>query len=134
MRLAARLALLALAPVVQAAQAQTMMTADEFDAWSLGKTLDFANSSGVFGSEEYLPGRQVRWAGMDGQCMHGHWFGGDQMICFAYEQDSRLHCWTLWREGDSVTARSVHDLPDDPPRHVAEAQSPLVCQGPDVGV
>ena len=116
------------------AGAQTRMTAEEFEAFATGRTLDFANQSGVFGTEEYLPGRRVRWAGTDGQCLEGSWHEWSGHICFVYEADPFKHCWTLWRDGDTVTARSIDDRPGDAPRRVTGASAPLSCRGPDVGV
>ena len=113
--------------VVQPVMAETLISAREFETWSLGKTLDF-------GTEEFLPDRRVRWVGTDGQCLTGQWYSDYSLICFAYEGFSDQHCWTFWREGDSVTARSALDRPDIPPRQVTEARRPLSCAGPDLGV
>ena len=128
-----RLAILVLCAAT-AAGAETRMTAEEFEAFATGRTLDFANEGGVFGTEEYLPGRRVRWAGTDGQCMTGSWHEWSGHVCFVYDGDPFRHCWTLWRDGAAVTARSFDDQPGDAPRRVTEAAAPLACRGPDVGV
>lgn len=116
------------------AAADPPMTADEFEAFAAGRTLDFANSEGVFGTEEYLPDRQVRWAGADGQCMTGYWFEASGRICYRYEGDPFQYCWKIWREGDHVLAQLFEDQPGDAPRRLTEATAPLSCRGPDVGV
>lgn len=116
------------------ASAEPSMTAAEFDAYATGRTLDFANQSGVFGTEEYLPGRRVRWAGMDGICKFGSWYEKAGYICFAYDGYAGEHCWTLWRDGDHLATLPDDALPDEAPRTVTEAAMPLSCQGPDVGV
>jgi hypothetical protein len=116
------------------AAAQSPMSADEFEAFVTGKTLDFSNSTGVFGTEEYLPGRRVRWAFTDDICKFGYWYEADAMICFAYDGYPDQHCWTVWVDGDHLAARPAEDSPDTAPRSITEATKPLTCLGPDVGV
>ncbi len=55
------------------ALAETPITADAFEAYVTGKTLDWINLSGVFGTEEYLPGRRVRWGPAFVSCKVGIW-------------------------------------------------------------
>lgn len=125
-------ALFAAAPL--AAVAQTPLTGEEFEALVTGRTLDYLTAGTVFGTEEYLPGRRVRWAFTFDECRLGTWYEADDLICFLYENDPDPKCWTLWQEGDRLLARSVNDAPDDPPTTVLPATAPLTCQGPEVGV
>lgn len=113
---------------------QTPMTAEEFEAFATGKTLDYLSDGQVFGREVYLPGRQVRWAFTAEECKLGHWFPQDQQICFLYDGDPQPKCWLIWPEGDGLAAAYATDTPDIPPRQVRETDEPLSCPGPDVGV
>lgn len=131
MRLSLALLVAALATT---SAAETPMTGAEFDAFATGKTLDFANESGVFGTEEYLPGRRVRWAATDETCKFGRWFEADGQICFVYDGQETQHCWIVWQRGDRLAAQSVNDAPDRPLRDISTARTPLTCEGPDVGV
>jgi hypothetical protein len=114
--------------------AQTPMTADEFDAYATGKTLDYFFEGEVFGREVYLPGRQVRWAFTADECKLGHWYGEGDHICFLYDGDPEPKCWTVWPEGDGLAASYITDTPDITPREVRQTDEPLACPGPDVGV
>lgn len=128
-----RLALL-LACLAAPALAETPMSADEFDAFATGKTLNFANETGIFGTEDYLPGRRVRWAATGDVCKLGQWFPAGDAICFTYEGQPDHHCWTIWREGDHLAARNLLDGPDRQPRQITLAETPVSCTGPQVGV
>jgi hypothetical protein len=116
------------------ARAETPMTAAEFDAFSLGQTLDYRVDGQLYGSEMHLPGRRVRDADVDGPCREGYWFSSGTDICFVYEAIPGEHCWQFWRDGDGLIARTSDSGPDDPVSEVTIADSPLACAGPDVGV
>lgn len=131
MRLTALLALLLL-PLP--ALAETPMTAAEFDAYVTGKTLTYSQFGTIFGIEEYLPGRKVRWAFTEDICQYGTWYEEAGNICFVYEYDPTPHCWRFWREGDGLKALSVNDAPGSELSEVAQTDQPLSCAGPDVGV
>lgn len=119
---------------VSPALAQTPMTAEEFDAYATGKTLDYYEGGEVFGREVYLPGRKVRWAFTADECKLGRWFPQDDQICFLYEGDPEPKCWRIWPDGDGLAASYATDTPDIPPRDVRQTDEPLACPGPDVGV
>lgn len=129
MRLAFTLSLM-----TQAAAAQTPMTPDDFDAWSLGKTLDYSVAGQVYGSEAYFPGRRVRDADAGGPCLDGTWYADGAAVCFVYPARDGTHCWTYWRDGDRVLAKPVSAAPEDPAQEVTVAAGPLACPGPEVGV
>lgn len=131
MRLTALLALLLL-PLP--ALAETPMTAAEFDAYVTGKTLTYSQFGTIFGIEEYLPGRKVRWAFTEDICQYGTWYEEAGNICFVYEYDPTPHCWTFWQEGDGLKALSVNDAPGSELSEVEQTDQPLACAGPDVGV
>lgn len=114
--------------------AETPMSAEDFEAFATGKTLNFANQSGIFGVEDYLPGRRVRWAATGDRCKLGRWFDVDSQICFVYEDAAEQHCWTIWERNDHLVARGAQDTPDQPLRTITQADAPVACIGPDVGV
>ncbi|WP_309664768.1 hypothetical protein [Tabrizicola sp.] len=131
--LAALLAALILAPCSGAAE--TAMTAEEFDAFSVGKTLEYTIDGQDYGSESHLPGRRVIDADTGGPCHPGRWEPRGEDICFVYDADpTTLHCWRYWRDGEGLLARAVGSAPQDPPARVTVAAQPLVCPGPEVGV
>ena len=117
-----------------AALAQPAMTPDDFDAWSRGKTLAYSVDGVIFGSEAYFADRQVRDADTGGPCLDGSWFADGNAVCFVYPARDGIHCWTYWRDGESVFAKPVAADPGDPAQRVTVADTPLTCPGPEVGV
>jgi hypothetical protein len=109
------------------ALAETPMTAQDFDAFATGKTLTYQRSGQLFGTEEYLPGRKVRWYETGKGCSNGTWFAQDQSICFTYTGSPEPACWIFVRSGDRVVAHSMDDAPGDQPFQVAPRDTPLSC-------
>ena len=110
------------------------MSGAEFEAFVTGQTLTFAEDGEVYGIEQYLPNRRVRWAFMGDQCRDGFWYeeAGGQ-ICFLYEDLDGPQCWIFSRDGGRLTAQ----FQGDGGRELYEAwrsEEPLRCLGPDVGV
>ena len=124
-------ALAALAPSV--APAQDPMTAGEFDAYATGKTLTYSQYGEIYGTEEYLPDRRVRWQVTGDICQYGRWYEKGGLICFAYEYSQEEHCWSFWQEDGGLRALSTEDLPGDELSEVKDAGRGLTCP-PDVGV
>jgi len=129
-------ALLLVAPILSAwpAGAETPLSAAGFEAHVTGKTITYGQYGSIFGIEEYLPGRQVRWSVAENLCQYGIWFQQDDMICFVYEDDPTSHCWTFWLEGGALVALSDDALPGAELRELGQSTEPLSCPGPDVGV
>ena len=130
LRSLAALALLCLAPP---ALAQTPLTAEGFEAEVTGQTITYSQFGGIFGIEEYLPGRQVRWSVAENLCQYGSWYPEGENICFVYEYDPSPHCWTFWLEEGRLHALLANDLPAAPLTESARSATPLSCPGPDVG-
>jgi hypothetical protein len=126
-------ALLALAVLAMPAFAQTPLTAEEFDAQVTGHTITYSQFDQVFGVEEYLPNRQVRWSVAENLCQYGSWYPEGDAICFVYEYDATPHCWTFWLDGGTLRALSKRDLPGAELSEVSRSDTPLSCPGPDVG-
>jgi hypothetical protein len=122
---------LALLLMTGAANAQTLMTVEEFEAFSTGQTLDYWIDGAFWGSERHLPDRRTQDADAEGPCREGRWFPNGDQICFVYEGDPGEHCWQFFRDGPRVLAEIVEGgLVAD----VTLADQPLACSGPDVGV
>lgn len=117
-----------------AALAQTNLTAEEFEAYSTGKTLTYAANGQVYGVEQYLPNRRVRWAFIDDTCRIGHWYEEAGEICFVYEHDATPQCWTFHLDGGKLMARFVSSPPETELKEVNQTNEPLACTGPDIGV
>ena len=116
-----------------AAHAQTM-TGKEFEEYATGKTLTYASEGQVYGVEQYLSNRRVRWAFVDDTCRIGHWYEDAGEICFVYEHDATPQCWTFELRGGKLMAHFASDLPGTELSEVAQTTDPLVCTGPDIGV
>lgn len=129
MRLALALAL----GLSTTASAQELMTPEDFDAWSTGRTLDYFLDGTYWGSEAHFPGRATTDETDEG-CRAGSWFPQGGAICFEYERAEGTFCWFFWRDGETVTARTVEAGPEVTPYEVKPSQNPLNCPGPDVGV
>ncbi|VDC33142.1 hypothetical protein [Pseudogemmobacter humi] len=129
-----RRALIALALLATPALAQTPLSAEEFEAYVTGKTLTYSQFGTVFGIEEYLPNRKVRWKTTPEECQYGSWFQRGAMICFVYEYSSGEHCWTFWRDGDGLSALAEGAAPESILAEVGQTTDGLACPAPDVGV
>lgn len=125
---------LALAGLASAASAQTPLTAEEFEAHVTGKTITYRQLGNLFGIEQYLEGRKVRWSVAPGECRYGSWYPEDSSICFVYEYDPTPHCWTFWMEDGALVALSDSGLPGPELHEADRSDTPLDCPGPDVGV
>ena len=122
---------LALLLLTGTAQAQTPMTAEEFEAFSTGQTLDYFIDGTFWGSERHLADRKTLDADAEGPCREGRWFPKGDQICYVYEGDAGEHCWQFFRDGSRVLAQTDDG---DLSAEVTLADQPLACPGPDVGV
>ena len=116
------------------ALAETPITADAFEAHVTGKTLTYQQFDNVFGIEEYLPGRKVRWSTAPNECLYGSWFPQDDKICFVYEYNPTPICWTFWMQNGALVALSETGIAGEELYEVAASDQGLPCPGPEVGV
>ena len=114
--------------------AETPLTAQEFDALTLGRTMTWAEFGAVYGVEQYLPGRKVRWTVMGDDCKTGYWYQDGPAICFQYEDDPAPDCWEITSSGAGLLARYTTNPPEAEPVVVRETTELLACLGPEVGV
>ncbi|MDT8856050.1 hypothetical protein RNZ50_13710 [Paracoccaceae bacterium Fryx2] len=113
---------------------QDALTAGDFEAYATGKTLSYALAGEIYGAEQYLPNRRVRWAFKDDTCRDGYWYEAEGLICFVYEHDATPQCWSFYLEDGSLLARYAGDAEGSELSEVAQTPVPLICAGPDLGV
>ncbi|MEL6915702.1 MAG: hypothetical protein AAFP13_14490 [Pseudomonadota bacterium] len=112
----------------------TPMTAAEFEAFVTGKTLSYGRQGEApYGTEEYLPDRQVRWAFTGEECKDGVWYAEGALICFVYDDDPEPQCWQFFAGPDGLRA-DFAGREDAPIYSVRESEEPLFCPGPRIGV
>lgn len=116
------------------ALAQSLMTAQEFDDYTRGKTLFYGTGAEPYGAEIYLPNRHVRWSFLDGQCKDGEWYEADGLICFIYEDNPTPQCWSFEEGPRGLIARFENDPAVTPLYEAAESREEMLCLGPKVGV
>lgn len=123
---------LALVPAVAAAE--TPLGAEAFETHVEGKTITYASPGGVFGIEQYLEDRQVRWSIAPNLCQYGRWYPEGDGICFVYEADPVPHCWTFWLRDGTLVARTSEGGSGFELQEVEASEAGLPCPGPDLGV
>ena len=117
-----------------ASQAETAMSADEFEAYTNGRTLYYSQNGSVYGAESYFKGARVRWSFPDGNCLLGTWQQREDMICFEYGPDVDIHCWRFFKDGGGLIANFADDELSAPLYEARRAPTSLECPGPEVGV
>ncbi|WP_309664771.1 hypothetical protein [Tabrizicola sp.] len=110
------------------------MTGAEFDADVTGKTVTYDYGDGLFGTEEYLPNREVRWAFEGDTCIYGKWYESGDEICFVYDNDPTPQCWLYFLEGGAIRGRYMGEGGGWEILESARTSQGLSCAGPDVGV
>ncbi len=116
------------------ATAQDLMTADEFDSYTNGKTFYYGSMGSPYGAEEYLDDRRVRWSFLDGKCQEGVWYEEAGLICFVYENQPDPQCWSFQQGSRGLIARFENNLQNTELYEVEKSVEPLLCLGPEVGV
>ena len=128
-----RPALFALLLVGTPALADPPLTAEAFDALTLGRTMTWSEFGQVYGVEQYLPNRRVRWTVLGDDCKSGHWYPEGGLICFRYEDGAPPDCWEMTATGTGLLARHTTHALGTEPVVVTETTEPLACFGPEVG-
>lgn len=130
-RAAALIALLSAAPALAA---EVPMSGAEFQSYAEGRTLYFYSRGQAYGVERYLPGRRVTWSFLDGECKEGIWYERGDYICFVYEDNPDPQCWVFFREADGLRALFEGREGETELYEAGEAEDPMMCRGPEVGV
>ncbi len=110
------------------------MSAAEFEAYTTGKTLFYGRDQELFGVEEYLEGRRVRWSFLDGKCQEGYWYEEGPLICFVYETGLDPQCWTFELASGGLVARFENNPASRPLYEARDTGERMVCLGPETGV
>ncbi len=126
--------LTALCLISTAATADPLLTAEEFDALTLGRTMSWAEFGQIYGVEQYLPGRRVRWTELGDDCKLGHWYMQGPAICFLYEDNPTPACWEISLDDAGMRALDTGDPPGSEPVLIEDTSDDLPCFGPEVGV
>jgi len=116
------------------AQAETPLTAEAFEALTQGRTMTWAEFGQVYGVEQYLPDRRVRWTVLGDDCKTGHWYAEGPAICFLYDDRLDPVCWEITQGPTGLLARHSSTLPEAAPVVIEETTDPMACFGPEVGV
>ena len=124
---------LALLLLATPALADPPITAWEFESHVTGKTLTYRQFGSLFGIEEYLPGRKVRWSTAPNECVYGSWYPEGENICFVYEYDPTPACWTFWLKDGALVALSTSGVAGEELHETEASDQGLPCPGPDVG-
>jgi hypothetical protein len=113
-------------------QAQTPMSASEFDAAVTGQTIYYNDGLGTYaGVEAYHPHNRVTWVAPGGICQKGTWFQDGSEICFRYEGQSGPVCWTFFQtDGRLMASPSPGAAPWEAFRITTD---PIPCTSPFVG-
>ncbi len=114
--------------------AASPMTGAEFDAFSRGKTFYYGTNGAAYGVEEYLPDQRVRWSFLDGDCQDGRWFEEAGNICFVYEGTPDPQCWAFYLQDGQLTATFQGEGSQTVLYQIQDADQPMQCKGPEVGV
>ena len=117
-----------------AVQAQTTMSAAEFEAYATGRTLTYAENGVVYGIEEYLPNRRVRWAFTADECREGYWYEEGDAVCFVYEDKPEPQCWSFAKGETGLIARFLGSENGRELYEARQSDEPMQCLGPKVGV
>ena len=134
MRILPLAAALVLAATLLPARADPKLDAAGFEAHVTGQTITYQQFDYIFGVEEYLPGRKVRWSVAPGDCQYGSWYPEDERICFVYDHDPTPHCWYVWLREGRLVALADDAEPGYELTEIDRAPMPLDCPAPGLGV
>ena len=110
------------------------MSAEEFEAYTTGKTLFFGQDGQAYGAEKYLKNRRVLWSFLDGQCQEGTWYQVGSEICFDYDGGTGPQCWIFKQSAGGLIAEFRGDNEISELYEAQDLDEEMVCLGPEVGV
>lgn len=125
---------LTLAVTAVAAQAAEPLNAEEFDAYTRGKTLFYGQNGEAYGAEIYLDNRRVQWSFLDGKCKEGTWYEDAGQICFIYEDSDTPQCWSFHQDSGKLVARFENLTGATQLYEADDIGQEMICLGPEVGV
>ncbi|MBB4174321.1 hypothetical protein [Sulfitobacter noctilucicola] len=128
----------ALAPILfllaMPVAAQDLMTAEEFDTYTRGKTLYFGKNGQAYGAEIYHENRRVEWSFLDGECKEGEWYEDAGLICFVYENNPDPQCWSFSQGANGLIARFENNPTTTELYEAQDIGEKMLCLGPKIGV
>lgn len=95
--------------------------------------MTWAEFGTVYGVEQYLPGRRVRWTVLGDECKTGHWYAEGSAICFLYEDRLEPVCWEITQGPTGLLAQLTTPSAGTEPVVIEDTNQPLACFGPEVG-
>ena len=116
------------------AQAAEPMSAADFESYVAGKTLYFGQAGQPYGVEEYFDNRRVRWSFLDGECKDGVWYEEGDQICFVYDDNPEPQCWSFFEQPGGLVAQFENEPSSTTLYEAGEADEPMMCLGPEIGV
>ncbi|MCE8007923.1 hypothetical protein [Aestuariivita sp.] len=122
-----------LASTLLAPDAQAGMTAEQFEAYTTGKTLFYSVDGADYGVERYLDGRRVQWSFLDGECIDGTWYEEAGRICFAYEAWDAPQCWYFTQTPRGLKAEFADENGRMAEYLASDRGEDMVCLGPKIG-
>ncbi|MEP4199043.1 MAG: hypothetical protein ABJL99_25740 [Aliishimia sp.] len=129
------LSLVAIAISTPCAFAEPAMSAQDFETYTLGKTLIFGRNGQAYGAEQYLQNRSVVWSFLDGQCKEGYWYPEGDNICFIYEDNpDSPQCWSFEQSARGLIAQFQDGSMSEPLYEAQDSSEDMVCLGPETGV
>ena len=106
----------------------TPLSGDAFEALTRGKVMNHFQFGGMYGAEEYLPGRRVIWQDGEG-CMRGHWTEASPgLLCFRYDGTAETWCWAYIQRADGGFDALLDGKPGDNPITLQPGRGPLSCE------
>lgn len=116
------------------ASAQDLLSAEEFDQYTRGKTLFYGRNGESYGAEIYHENRRVTWSFLDGECKEGEWYEANNLICFVYDDNPTPQCWSFARGSAGLIARFENNPATTQLYEARDKGDEMICLGPKIGV
>ena len=129
--IAAFLISMASAPLLNAED--RIVTPQEFQQLSEGKTMYFSQDGFFFGAEQFYTRKRSLWQNSAKECLDGEWYAKGDLICFEYGLETDPACWRFLKTGEGYVARSEGSTADWDIFMYNIDTKPLDCKGPAVG-
>lgn len=112
-------------------QAETPLSAAEFEARTTGRTMTYAREGRVWGREQYLSDHKVIWAFEGEACKYGVWSeAAPGLICFSYDDAPQdVECWRFYNRPDGLFAQSELAPEDGMLAAMVESDKGMTCGG-----
>lgn len=114
--------------------AQNLLSAEEFDTYTRGKTLFYGQNGQAYGAEIYHENRRVEWSFLDGECKTGEWYEDQGLICFVYDDNPDPQCWSFTKGTGGLIARFENNPNTTELYEAQDVGEEMLCLGPKVGV